>query len=275
MSEEQTHLEHVERTLIGTVIRTIWSKEYYQLVLRAEKQVHKPICGAPTKKKYPCRNFPQEEYGWYCGIHKGLKNINPNDSPAVTLPSAYSSGSTSNSNTTVIHIHSLAELRLQFHQCDGCYIRDRCPSFEAESHCRIEEDHFHGFIDTLRDNYQISQIDMYTASKAALMYGKSVYAEMMEVQWQVGSKEAYDMQKSSIRMSKEFRDCVKALGLTRDQRNRTYQKDMKLGLEGVKVQQTQASLAERMARTQMKMEAREKQKQDQEPHSEKDVEDNL
>lgn len=238
-----------EKTTIGTAIRKEWSKDYYQRVLSLEKKLRRPVCAAKTKENFPCSRPPKEETGFYCGIHRSYvpidENTNISELEQGNNPTNVDTGLTKN-ESFITHLHKKKQILQQFHRCALCPLRTECDMFEDESHCKIEEDTFYTFIDTIRQDYQIQQFDMYMIYRAAIAYAKSMYSDMLAVDYLPSSDQAFDFQMSSIRLTKEFRESVKALGLTRHQRNQYYQRDMKLGVDMVKSQATH-SLAEQMA----------------------------
>ncbi|MHA2274213.1 MAG: hypothetical protein ACXAC2_00500 [Candidatus Kariarchaeaceae archaeon] len=242
-----------DKTAMGTRVRESWTKEYYNYVLRIEKNERRPICGAPTKNNYPCRKPPQEHYSDYCGIHRPRKSKgNPREDQAGNSPPAVSTNIVKTEEPILEHVHSRDEIVMTFHQCNNCYIRDTCPKGEVDNHCRIQEDGFYTFIDTVRQDYEIQQIDMFMIYKVAIAYVKGMYADIIQKEYLPASDEYHDQHMTAVRLSKEYREGLKALGLTRHQRNTYYQKDMKLGVEAVKAQ-SQASLAETMARAALEM----------------------
>lgn len=237
-----------DKTAMGTRVRNHWTKEYYNDILRIEKNERKPICGAPTKNNYPCRKTPKSKYQDYCGIHRSRsKKGLAKDALAGNDPPGVSTNIIKTNESIISHAHSREEILMTFHQCKNCYIRDTCPKGEIDKHCRIQEDGFYTFIDTVRQDYEIQQLDMYMIYKTAIAYVKGMYADIIQKEYLPASDEYHEQHMSAIRLSKEYRENLKGLGLTRHQRNVYYQKDMKIGVEAVKAQ-SQVSLAETMAK---------------------------
>ncbi len=248
-----------ERTTIGTVIRKEWSKDYYQRVLSLEKKMRRPICGALTKSNFPCKNSPKKIAGYFCKIHKSSDTkTDLTDLTQGNNPSAVSTGVTNTLEVQQVHKHS--DILKKFHKCYLCYLRTECDSFRAtpensdepNPHCQIEEDIFYTFIDTVRQDYQLSQIDIYMVNTAAIMYAKAFYMQMIQGDYHALSDESQDVMMATIRLTKEFRESVKALGLTRHQRNQAYQRDMKIGVDAVQAQQ-QANLSQLMSEAALKI----------------------
>lgn len=256
-------MDHLHFTPMGTLIRQAWTKKYYQAVLRVERVSKHKICGAAKKDFTPCRSYPKEDYGYYCKIHRPSSEdgiLNPEQATPVTTPNKVEYGLGDSQDVSLSNyekekgIFSLPlmpqkHLRKNFSSCNICPVRTDCVQMQIDSHCTIEDDMFNMFLDAARHDYDLqdfTQIDMYMLYTAAFAWINSVRANIIQNQYSPTNDEIVRIQIESVRESREFRQTMEKLGLTRQERMKLRRKDYQIGISAKKAQ-ANISLANQMA----------------------------
>lgn len=215
---------------MGTRNRKSFDPGYYREVLRIEKTLRRAICAAEKPDFTPCKKEPNAKYGDYCFIHKGLAMP---EEIRVTDASSQTHGLTKNKKD--LKIMTRNDLLMQFPRCNNCPLRaDACELFTPDKHCLVQENFFYKFVDLIRFDHDIYDMDLFTLYDAALNWSSSKYYLSVKNQWSPTSDEAILMQIASVRESKEFRSCMKALGLTREQRKRSQASDATIGIQAAR-----------------------------------------
>lgn len=226
-----------EKTPMGTVVRKFWTPKFRREILNIEKNLKRGICGAETVDGLPCRSHSKEKYFWYCYSHR--PNPNETNSPLDELLPFISGDS---STTGLAQIERARDIELMdrpmlirtFRQCNFCQIRSTCDRFLPDQHCTIQEDEFYGFVDTVRDDHDLRKIDMYVIYRAAQAFANSQYLMMAQNMVNVFSDEAKNIRVATVRESKEFRECLKDLGITRSERQKSIDRSKGLAIGAVK-----------------------------------------
>lgn len=246
---------------IGTFIRDIWTKDYYRQVLRIERVSNHKICGAPKKNLTPCRSYPKEQYSYYCSIHKpdlttkgnnttsDLPSNNPNRI-GDQIASQHRGLENYEKEKGIFQPQmSLTYLRRTFAKCNNCLVRADCVQNIPDSHCTIEEDMFNKFLDGVRNDYDIqdfTQIDMWMIYDAAFALINRIRFQIIKQLYSPTEDNALRIEIAGVRSSKEYRECMKSLGLTRNERQKLKRKDFQIGISATKAS-AQISLASQMA----------------------------
>lgn len=226
-----------EKTPMGTVIRKFWTPKYRREILNIEKDLKRGICGGETTEGLPCRSYAKEKYYWYCYSHRP----NPNDiNKPIDELLPFINGESSKyglaqiERSKDIEIMNRDMLIRTFRQCSMCQIRSTCDRFLPDQHCLVQEDEFYGFVDTIRDDYDLRKIDMYVIYRAAQAFANSQYLQMAQNMVNVFSDDAKNIRVATVRESKEFRECLKDLGITRGERQKSIDRQKGLAIGAVK-----------------------------------------
>jgi len=178
------------------------------LVAREEQRARKAICGAPKKDGNPCRSHPTQKYGYYCRLHKytGDLQATPQESihPAKVTP------------RPPVLLND--EIRHGLARCNICPVRNKCFDNLPGHFCRVEERIVHQFMDTARQDYEISPLDEFQLVAAALSYVVIIRARLNQAMMSSADAEATKMSWLAPREQKEFIRLMKELGLTRKER---------------------------------------------------------
>ena len=206
MSDDQP--TPLKETPLGTVIRPEWTDAYYKLVAKAEMDNKKAICGAPRKDGEPCRGHPNEKYGWFCRLHKysGELQLTSQEAkhPAKVTPR--------------VPILLNDEIRNGLARCNICPVRNRCELNLVGHYCRLEERIVNQFMDTAKQDYEISPLDEFQLIAAALSYIVIIRARLNQSMMSSLDAEAAKLSWLAPREQKEFIRLMKELGLTRKER---------------------------------------------------------
>lgn len=226
-----------EKTPMGTYVRSFWTPKFQREILNIEKELKRALCGAQTLDGLPCRGYPKEKYFWYCHNHK--PNPNDVDKPLKEMTPYISSnvettGLANFERSKELQIMDRKMLIRTFRQCNNCQLRSTCDKFTPDLHCTIQEDEFYHFVDTLRTDFDIRKMDMYIVYRAAQAFANSQYLQMAQNMVNVFSTEAKNMRVATVRESKEFRECLKELGVTRGERQKSVDRQKGLTIGAVK-----------------------------------------
>lgn len=248
-------------TPVGTLVRDNWTKKYYNEVLRIEKIANHKVCGAPKKNLKPCKAYPKENYNYYCQIHKtditttgstisnDLPSNNPNNIQDAVSHHNVSLKNYEDEKGIFKHQMPLDYLRRNFAKCNNCPVRADCAQNMPDFHCTIEEDIFNNFLDSTRQDYDIqdfTKVDMFTIYQAAFSFINRIRFQIVKQLYSPTEDNALRIEIAGVRASKEFRENMKSLGLTRDSRQKLRRKDFQIGISAVKATAS-ASLASQMA----------------------------
>lgn len=256
-------MDHLHFTPMGTLVRQVWTKKYYQQVLRVERITKHRICGSPTRHFTPCRSYPKEDYGYYCKVHRPSSEDgvdNPEEAIPVTTPNKVEYGLGNSQDVSLSNYEKekgifqkplMVErhLRRNFSQCNICPVRTECVQMQIDKHCTIEEDMFNTFLDAARHDYDLqdfTKVDMYMLYTAAFAWINSVRANIIQNLYSPTNDEVVRIQIESVRESREFRQTMEKLGLTRQERMKMRRKDYQIGISAKKAQ-ANISLANQMA----------------------------
>lgn len=238
--------EVLHKTPMGTLIRKNWQKPYYEKILRVERVTRHAICGSPKKNYEPCRQRPQEQYGFGCRLHKYNLDDEYSSNPDFV------SGSDSNNSTNGLynpsgvsvenyerekglfkHIMPQQYFRKNFSRCNVCNVKAECAQNLVDSHCRIEEDMFYQFLESIRHDYDIqdfTQVDMFMIYNAAFRWLNGIVLQINQNLYSPTNDDVIRIQIAAVRESKEFRETMQKLGLTRDARQKMRRKDFQIGI---------------------------------------------
>lgn len=221
---------------LGTVIRSDWDIPYYKAVLRVEQEAQRAICGAPKKDGKPCKGKPQKKYGYYCRLHRysGELQLTPQESALATA---------AKSRPPVLLND---EIRNGLANCNICPIKRQCSEFTPGHFCMIEERIIHQFIETVKEDYQVEDLDMFAVIQAGLSFINTWRIRMAQSRMDPVDAEQTRLAWSAPREMKEYTRTMKELGLTR--KERIDQEKERLGLQRLP---STASLAEMMSQIQL------------------------
>ena len=233
--------EYLEETPLGTVTRPEWGNDYYREVIGVEQKTHRAICGAPTKKDgKPCKGRPQRKFHHYCRIHRFTGESQPT-AQEVSDPARALAKTRARPPVLVND-----EIRLGMTACSVCPVRNQCEAYVPGDHCRIEERVFHRFLNTVKADYEVQDIDMFMIMAAGWRF-----IGMFRAQLGVSRMDSVDAESTKVswygpRESKEFVRLMKELGLTR--KERIEQEKERLGVSGLP---SSATLSEMMSSAQL------------------------
>lgn len=229
----------LRETPLGTIIRTEWSDGYYKLVVRAEQEMRRGICGAPKKDESPCRGRPTENHGYYCRLHRYTGNLQLT-SQEVKHPAKL--------ETVRPPVLLNTEIRHGLARCNICPVRNKCDSNLPGHYCTIEERLVHQFLNTARADYEVSPLDEFSLVVAALAYVNIIRARFNQAGMTAVDAEASKLSWHAPRDQKEFIRIMKELGLTRKERMEQETKRSSIG--GPSMLPAGASLAQVMSQLQ-------------------------
>lgn len=220
-----------ERTPMGTLIRKEWNPGFYREVLRVEKTSHRAICAAEKKDFNPCRSKPFDKYGGHCPQHR----VSPLTGEPVDTPPTNTTGLQVTDVHTDLKIISRKQLYMNFPRCNNCPLRGGCELNTPDYHCKVMEDNFFTFIDSIRYDYDLTNLDLTTLYNGALRWAKAMYLSAIENNWSPTEDESIVAQVASVRQSKEFRSCMKDLGLTRAERMKARRDAAQVSIEAAQM----------------------------------------
>ncbi len=220
--------EYLDETALGTIIRPEWDDTYLKQVFEAEQTARRAICGVPRKDHKPCRGKPNEDYGFYCRMHRHTGKPQPT-AQEVSDPILANARTPAKKQTAPLLLND--EIRLGLTQCNVCPTRNHCGLFVPGDHCRIEERIFHRFIDTIKADYSIEPIDMFLIMPAGWRFIGMFRAQLATSRMDPIDAEASKLTWYGPRESKEFIRIMKELGLTR--KERLEQEKDRLGIGGI------------------------------------------
>lgn len=236
--------EFLEETPFGTVTRPEWSNDYYREVIEVEQETRRSICGAPKKNGEPCKGRPARKFHHYCRIHRFTGESQPTAQEVSDPAKAGSKALTQMKARPPILIND--EIRLGLTDCGVCPVRNQCGIYTPGDHCRIEERIFHRFLDTVKKDYEVQDIDMFMVMAAGWRF-----IGMFRAQLGVSRMDPVDAESTKVswygpRESKEFVRLMKELGLTR--KERIEQEKDRLGVQGLP---STSTLSEMMSQAQL------------------------
>ncbi len=223
-------------TALGTMKRDFWSKDHLNRVLEVEKTKQVAICGAMTTKNDVCRNRPKPKYDHYCGNHKpsrrmgALKEgekIQSSASVDIELPTEHNPFVT---DSEIKHPQTLRSYLLQtFSRCNVCPIRMTCSSFVVDAHCSIEEGVFRDFVTDIITSYDITTSELNIVYMAGWAWVKTFKNRMIEAQFDTTREENQPFLTYAFRESREYRQCMRDLGITRSRRKHDEKASISVG----------------------------------------------
>jgi len=199
-----------EQTALGTVVRDDWSKDHLRLVMIEERKRKRAICGAKNHKGLPCSRIPEQEFGFYCSTHKDTGRTK-----AEIVGVGPKSLATPDITTLMM---AKEELREHFFRCQVCVSRTTCQYFSKDRHCVVEENIFDNFIREAKQHDEILDIDLPMLYNAALSFIRSMRANRVLAKITLIDAEDTRLSWMAARESKEYRDAMKSLGLSRKER---------------------------------------------------------
>jgi hypothetical protein len=110
------------------------------------------------------------------------------------------------------------ELRTMFFRCDTCIDRNICRVCIPSGYCQIEEQIFFEFYQEASGHYGLEPIDRFALYNAAMSMLRGMRANRVLAKISVGSGEDSRLTWLAVRESKEFRDGLKELGISRKER---------------------------------------------------------
>lgn len=203
--------EMLKDTPIGTVIRKEWKKGYLKLVKELEMECRRPVCGAKKKNGRPCKGRPTEEFGYYCALHRHNGEYNHG-----VLKSPVRLRSELMRKEPPLLLRS--EVHAMLTRCENCPIRNRCSEFVVGHYCRVEERLFERFMVTAKSDYELDALDEYSLVQAGFAFVNSFRGQMAMSQMTPQEAEETRVGWIQPRHSKDFRDTMKSLGLSRKER---------------------------------------------------------
>lgn len=236
--------EFLEESPLGTVVRPEWTNDYYREVIEVEQDARRAICGAPKKDGKPCKGRPKKDHYHYCRLHRITGDLQPTAQEVSDPARAGAKALTEVKARPPILIND--EIRLGLTSCGVCPVRTQCSVYVPGDHCRIEERIFHRFLDTVKGDYEIQDIDMFMVMGAGWRF-----IGMFRAQLGVSRMDPVDAESTKVswygpRESKEFVRLMKELGLTR--KERMDQERERLGVRGLP---SSATLSEMMSQAQL------------------------
>lgn len=208
MTESEDETPMVRQTPLGTVIRSEWNEDYYKRVVKFEQGARRAICGAPKKDGDPCKGRPEEQHHYYCRLHRVTGDMQLSAAEKGIVPQPIPR----------VPILLNSEVRNMLANCNICAIRNKCDEFIPGHYCVIEERAYHNFVNTAKQDYDVSDLDMYSLIPAAMSFLNIVRVRLAQSRMTPQDAEASRVSWMAPRESKEFIRLMKELGLTRKER---------------------------------------------------------
>lgn len=237
--------EYLDETPLGTIIRPEWDDTYLKQVFEAEQTARRAICGVPRKDNKPCRGKPNKDFGFYCRMHRHTGKPQPT-AQEIADPVLTDARLPAKRKPAPLLLND--EIRMGLTQCNVCPTRNHCALYVIGDHCRIEERIFHRFIDTIKADYSIDEVDMFMIMSAGWRFIGMFRAQLATSRMNPIDAEASKLTWYGPRESKEFIRIMKELGLTR--KERLEQDKDRLGVSGLS---DSASLSEIMSAPALKV----------------------
>ncbi len=224
MTEADDKKPMLRTTALGTAIRQEWTNGYYKLVVGAEQEMRRGICGAPKKDETPCKGQPQKKHGYYCRLHRYTGKLQ------LTSQEAKHPVKVTKQPPPVLFND---EIRNGLARCNICPVRNRCEMNLPGHFCRIEERIVHQFLNTAKEDYEVDPLDEFSLVAAALSYINIIRARINQAGMTPRDAEQDRLSWYAPRDQKEFIRLMKELGLTRKERLEQEAKRAAIGRPGL------------------------------------------